>query len=134
MDKVFQAATAATYAAIIFLMVAMSVGAQAVEDLADEASGLNPWENWQIILAFVLPLALQVITSRIPERQGQALAAFGISVVVVLVGMFISGELQRGGLDVVTTPLKVLVAVIAFYKGFWNPIGATPSTGEARHA
>jgi hypothetical protein len=131
-DKVYQAVAAATYAAVIFLTFAMSVGAQAIDDLADEASGLNPWENWQIILAFLLPLALQVITSRLYDRNQQALAAFAVSVVVVLVGMFISGELQRGGLDVVTTPLKVLVAVIAFYKGFWNPIGVTPSTGEAR--
>jgi hypothetical protein len=119
------------YGAVVFLMLAAHVGAQDMGDLAREATEMNPWENWQIILGFVLPLVIQLITTRIYDRQRQALAAFGVSVVVTVVGMYISGELMAGGIDVVTTPLKVLVAVIAFYKGFWEPTGVTPKSGEA---
>lgn len=118
--------------AFVALMVStMHAVAQATDDIAHAAGSLNPWENWQIILAFVLPLGIQLITTRIHDRSVQAWAAFGVAVVVTVAGMVISGELEQGGFDIITTPLKVLVAVIAFYKGFWNPIGVTPSTGEA---
>lgn len=122
----------ALYGSIVFVLLAMHAGAQVVGDVGQAAGDLNPWANWQIILGFVLPLALQLITSRIHERSYQAWAAFGVSIVVTLIGMYIAGELNTATIDLVTTPLKVLVAVIAFYKGFWNPIGVTPSTGEAR--
>lgn len=116
---------------IMFIMSATAALAQTVDETKDALSGLNPWENWQIILAFVLPLLIQLITTRLHDRNTQALAAFAAAIVATVIGMIISGELAMGGMDVVTTPLKVFVAVIAFYKGFWNPLGTTPSTGEA---
>jgi hypothetical protein len=30
----------------------MVAAAQVIDDVGDEASGVNPWENWQLILAF----------------------------------------------------------------------------------
>jgi ABC-type transport system involved in cytochrome c biogenesis permease subunit len=131
MERVYHWVAAATYAAVVFIWAAMSVGAQALDEAADEARRLAALENWQIILAFILPLILQQITSRLYKREHQALAAFAVSFVIVLVGMFISGELQQGGVNLVTTPLSVIVASIAFFKGFWRPLGATPPTGEA---
>jgi len=122
---------ASVLALVAFAATTMAAFAQTVEEAKDELSGLNPWENWQIILAFVLPLLIQLITTRLHDRNAQALAAFGVAILATVIGMIISGELAMGGMDIITTPLKVFVAVIAFYKGFWNPIGTTPSTGEA---
>ena len=97
--------------------------------VADKAGGaldaVTPYENWQIVLAFVLPLIISTIIKSRWDQSVQAAAAFGISVVATIIGMYLDGTLLAGGFDVIVTPLKVLPLSIAFYFGWWKPVGAT---------
>lgn len=119
-------------ALLMALLWPLAALAQAGEDvMAPPLSATSPHENWQFIVAAALPGLIALLTRQTWNQAAKSAAAFGISAVVVLVGMYLDGTLLQGGFDAIATPLKVFPLVIAFYYGLWKPMGASGAIHEA---
>lgn len=90
-----------------------------------------PLQNWQMILAFLLPLIIQVLTSRNWSGSVKALAAFAISTVCTVGTMALTNQFT-GDFDVITKALQVFALTIPFYYGFWKPMGTTDAIAERK--
>lgn len=101
--------------------------ADVVDDVGDELAESTPYENWQIILGFLMPVAVEFFRGlQMTDRQ-KTLLSFGLTAGVTAFGMFLQGQLTAD-LDVIATVLKVFVATIAAYYGVWKPLGLAGKT------
>jgi hypothetical protein len=88
---------------------------------------------WAGIVGFVSPLVIQFLAKSGLSRQLQALIAFGFCVVVAGVTVYFEHPGDLTTTDYVKDLLVVFSAAIVAYKGFWNPVGATPSNAVDSH-
>lgn len=107
----------------LMLMTLLPTSAMA-ESTADQMGDSIPLQNWQLVLGFLLPLVVSVLTKQEWSSSIKAVAAFVISMVATLGTMILTGDLS-GDFDVSTKMLQVFALTIPFYYGFWKPIGAT---------
>lgn len=98
-----------------------------MEGSINALTGKNPLENWQMILAFVLPGIIAFIVQAHWPRWAKSLTMFATSLVAVLITMYLNGELNDvSTATFVTKFLVVVVATIAFYNGIWKPTQVAP--------
>src|SRR4051812_11636180 len=87
--------------------------AQTNDSVGDVLTEPSLFENWQFVLAFILPLAIAFIIKRDWTQQQKALASFTISAICAIVGMLIAGtlpvdaDIQVKLIGALTTILKV---------------------------
>lgn len=86
-------------------------------------------QNWEIITGFLLPLVLAFLIQSGWKRSTQAVVAFATSAAVVLVQLYLRGDLH-GGAEITTSILKVVALTTAFYNGFWKPTTVTTNIEE----
>lgn len=101
----------------------------AIDDVGDELGSPSILENWQIILAFLLPLAISVVVKLDWEPWKKSLAAFLIALIATAVGTYLKGDIDSGT-DIIANVLKVFALTIPFYYGLWKPLGATGEIHE----
>lgn len=102
--------------------------ADTTDDIGDQLGDANVLENWQLIVAFLIPLALAFIMKQEWEPWKKSLIAFGVSLVISLVGSYLKGDYQSGA-DVIANILKLFVLTIAFYTGFWRNANINTKVG-----
>lgn len=82
---------------------------------------------WAGIVGFLSPLVVQQLARSGLTKQVQALIAFVFcAVVAVPTAAFAPGS-DLSVDSFVKSALIVFTIAIASYKGFWNPVGVTPS-------
>ena len=85
-------------------------------------------QNWQLILAFLLPLLIAVINRRNWERSTKAVVMFVVALVATTITMYLNGDLDDVTAQTyVGKVLFVIVATIAFYNGLWKPTQVAPT-------
>lgn len=82
-------------------------------------------QNWQIISALLLPLAISLLTTALMPKAAKVAIAFVVSLLFTLVKLYAGGEFA-GGVDLVTTVLKVGALTSVFYELTWKPVGLAP--------
>lgn len=88
---------------------------------------MNNSVMWAGIVGFFAPVVLQFIQQESWSRKVQAVVAFLFCLVVTVPTVYLAHPGDLSATDYVKSALVVLVATIAFYKGFWNPAGVTPT-------
>lgn len=78
-------------------------------------------QNWQLIVAFLNPLALSVIIQSGWARKLQAVVAFAFCAVVTVVGAWLQGTLDWT--NVPAAVIFVFALTIGSYYGFWKTSG-----------
>lgn len=94
----------------------------------------TPLQNWEVISAFLLPLAISAIIRRGWNDGQKAVAAFLIALLWTVVGLVVKGELTWEYVSIETigvTALKIVALTIPFYYGFWKPTGVAPKIEAA---
>lgn len=87
-------------------------------------------QMWDLIIGFVMPLLVAVVAQTHWDQRARAVAMFACCLVaVVLEHLFITPDLS--GLSLARSLLVVMVSTIAFYKGWWKPIGTAPAIEQA---
>jgi len=81
---------------------------------------------WAIIVGFFSPIVLSVIQQPKWSERVQSIVAFVYSLIAGAITAYFSGAFDSVA-NAVTAILLVLVATIAFYKGFWKPTGVSPA-------
>jgi hypothetical protein len=131
--NVFRFAAAATYAAIVFLMMAMLVGAQTVDALAGAglAQVTIPVDFGgreamvMIILAFAMSPIISFINRLIPPGQwsseAKAVLTFAVCLVAALLVVVARGQLNAT--DWFGTFLLLFVSATVLYTVYFKPSG-----------
>ena len=83
---------------------------------------------WLLIVGFVSPLVLAVIQQPGWSNSLRSVVAFVYSFVAAAGTLLIQGDVDFTAKNYLTAGLTVLVATIAFYRGFWRTSGTTPET------
>ena len=81
-------------------------------------------EMWNLVIGFLLPLAIAVPQQAKWSDAVRATVAFGICALAAVGTCYFSDEFT--GKALVTSALTILVAAISTYKMFWKPIGIAP--------
>lgn len=83
-------------------------------------------QMWDLIIGFVMPLVVAVLVQTHWDQRAQAVAMFICCLVAVaLEHLFILHDFTLGE-GLFRSLLIVMVATIAFYKGWWKPLGTAP--------
>jgi lysylphosphatidylglycerol synthetase-like protein (DUF2156 family) len=86
--------------------------------------GATNLEMWTYIVGVVMPLIVALITQTHWERCTQALTAVAVCVVVGVGTCYFNGALDVR--DLAASILRIFIAAIAAYYGFWKPTGIAP--------
>lgn len=85
---------------------------------------------WDLILAFFMPLLVALVVQSHWDLRAQAITMFLVCLIItVLEHIFILKDFSLDG-DLVKSFLTIMVATIAFYKGWWKPTGVAPAIEE----
>lgn len=90
-------------------------------------------ENWKIISAFLLPLAMAVIIQSNWGRGFQALATFLVALIITVVKYAIEGGFAGvgDGGGVIVSAMTIFALAIPNYYGLWKPLGIAPAIEQA---
>ena len=84
-------------------------------------------DNWQLVLAFFLPLVIAIIVQQHWPRWAKSVTMFIVALIATVITMYLNGELNDvNGQTFVTKFLVVVVGTIAFYNGIWKPTQVAP--------
>lgn len=118
---------------IAWVAGAFNAAAQVLPDqppLAWDAPALL--ENWKIISAFLLPLAMGFIIQSNWGRGFQALATFAVSLVWTVIKYAIEGGFAGVTAEnVIPSAMTIFALTIPFYYGLWKPTGVPQAIEEA---
>lgn len=78
-------------------------------------------ELWNLIIGFLLPIAIAFVVEEAWDNRTKALIAFVISLAVGFGTTYLTGQLDPAHL--VRSILVVFVTAISTYKMFWQNIG-----------
>jgi uncharacterized membrane protein (DUF441 family) len=88
-------------------------------------------QNWQYVVALVVPLIVSWLIHRTYSNQIKAAIMLVVSVIVTTVTMWLNGSLNNiAAGDYVAKVLAVIVGAIAFYYGIWRPTGVSGTIEE----
>lgn len=100
--------------------------------LAQTTDPVNPLDhvvilqNWQIVLAFILPIIVALIVQSHWEARVQAVVAFVVAFFATALTQYFTGNLKDWNAgSLIPNFLFVFSLTIPFYYGFWKPTGAT---------
>jgi hypothetical protein len=86
-------------------------------------------ENWQLILAFLAPIAISVISQFHWSTTLKSISAFVFCAVTTVVGLYLKGGVDWN--NVPSTVIFVFALTIGSYYGFWKPTGIAPHVEKA---
>lgn len=88
---------------------------------------------WAGIVGFLSPVVIQFLAKTGWPRQYQAAAAFVFCLLAAIPTAAFAPNSDLSVHDYTKSALIIFTVAIASYKGFWNPIGVTPSN-SAEHS
>jgi uncharacterized membrane protein HdeD (DUF308 family) len=103
-----------------------------VEGEVDVFTRAQNLENWQLILAFFLPLVIAMIVRQNWSRTAKSITMFVVALLATIGTMFLNGSLNDVSAETfVGKFLVVVVGTIAFYNGIWKPTQVAPKIEDA---
>jgi len=81
---------------------------------------------WSAIVGFLSPVVIQFLAKSGWTRARQALVAFAFCALISIPTVYFAGNFEAD--DLVKSALIIFTVAISSYKGFWQPVGVTPST------
>ena len=86
-------------------------------------------QMWSMIVGFFMPLLIAVLEQSKWSNALRAVVAFVACAIAATITVVVAGDLNTK--TWVTSALTVLVAAIATYKMWWQPVGIAPTIEKA---
>jgi hypothetical protein len=80
---------------------------------------------WSGIVGFLSPLVIQFLAKSGWPKAKQAVVALVFCLLVSIPTVYFAGNFEAD--DLAKSALIIFTVAIASYKGFWNPVGVTPT-------